>query len=109
MEPAKKVNNDSLLGQARSLVAELEAGNVAAAEHAIDELGGADGLRVHRSHWVATDAVAGHSTDKGRVFLELEDGSQVLEPATQAGALPGRGFHINVNRKRLGIGHAPFN
>ncbi|MGB8624504.1 MAG: LytTR family DNA-binding domain-containing protein [Paracoccaceae bacterium] len=44
---------------------------------AIDELGGADGLRVHRSHWVATDAVAGHSTDKGRVFLELEDGSQV--------------------------------
>jgi len=39
MEPAKKVNNDSLLGQARSLVAELEAGNVAAAEHAIDELG----------------------------------------------------------------------
>jgi len=39
MEPAKKVNNDSLLGQARSLVAELEAGNVVAAEHAIDELG----------------------------------------------------------------------
>jgi len=33
------VNNDSLLGQARSLVAELEAGNVVAAEHAIDELG----------------------------------------------------------------------
>ena len=39
MEPAKQLNNESLLGQARSLVAELEAGNVAAAEHAIDELG----------------------------------------------------------------------
>lgn len=39
MEPAKKLNNESLLGQARSLVAELEAGNVTAAEHAIDELG----------------------------------------------------------------------
>ncbi len=39
MEPAKKLNDESLLGQARSLVAELEAGNVAAAEHAIDELG----------------------------------------------------------------------
>ena len=39
MEPAKQLNNESLLGQARSLVAQLEAGNVAAAEHAIDELG----------------------------------------------------------------------
>jgi len=39
MEPAKKMNNDSLLDQARCLVAELEAGNAAAAEHAIDELG----------------------------------------------------------------------
>jgi chemotaxis protein CheZ len=39
MEPAKKLNDESLLGQARSLVAQLEAGNVAAAEHAIDELG----------------------------------------------------------------------
>jgi chemotaxis protein CheZ len=39
MEVAKKVNNDMLLDQARSLVVELESGNVAAAERAIEELG----------------------------------------------------------------------
>jgi len=39
MEVAKKLNNDAMLNQARSLVAELEAGNVTAAEHTIEELG----------------------------------------------------------------------
>jgi chemotaxis protein CheZ len=39
MEPATKMNNEVLLDQARSLVAELEAGNEAAAEQVIDELG----------------------------------------------------------------------
>jgi chemotaxis protein CheZ len=39
MEPAKKFDSDVLLDQARSLVSELEAGNVIAAEKAIEELG----------------------------------------------------------------------
>lgn len=39
MEPAKKFDNDALLVQARSLVTELEAGNVTGAEHVIEELG----------------------------------------------------------------------
>jgi len=39
MEPAKKMDNDALLSQARSLVAELEAGNAASAEKMIEELG----------------------------------------------------------------------
>ncbi len=39
MEAAKKLNSDALLDQARSLVTELEAGNVVAAEQAIEELG----------------------------------------------------------------------
>lgn len=39
MELAKKMNNEALLDQARSLVAELEAGNDAAAEKVIEELG----------------------------------------------------------------------
>ena len=37
MEVAKKVDNDTLLDHARSLVVELESGNVAAAEKAIEE------------------------------------------------------------------------
>ncbi len=39
MEAVKSKNNDAMLTQARSLVAELEAGNVIAAEQVIDELG----------------------------------------------------------------------
>lgn len=39
MQPATKTNNDALLSQARALVAELEAGNAAGAEHVIEELG----------------------------------------------------------------------
>lgn len=39
MEPAKKLDNDILLNQARSLVSQLEAGNVTGAEHVIEELG----------------------------------------------------------------------
>jgi chemotaxis protein CheZ len=39
MEAAKKLDNDALLYQARSLVSELEAGNTAAAEQVIDALG----------------------------------------------------------------------
>jgi len=39
MEAAKKLINDDLLVQARSLVSELESGNVAGAEQLIDELG----------------------------------------------------------------------
>ncbi|MHC0053333.1 LytTR family DNA-binding domain-containing protein [Actibacterium sp. D379-3] len=44
---------------------------------AMAELDGADGLQVHRSHWVAVPAVIGHLYDNGRLFLTLEDGSTV--------------------------------
>ena len=39
MEPAKKIDNDALLEQARALVTLLESGNHTGAEQAIDELG----------------------------------------------------------------------
>jgi chemotaxis protein CheZ len=39
MEPAKKFDNDAMLDQARSLVSQLEAGNVTGAEQVIEELG----------------------------------------------------------------------
>lgn len=44
---------------------------------AMAEAEGIPGLQVHRSHWVAEDAVRAVETDKGRMYLSLEDGSRV--------------------------------
>lgn len=44
---------------------------------AIAELEGVDGLRVHRSHWVAVDKVQGARVEKGRLLLEMSDGTDV--------------------------------
>ncbi|MGC9420799.1 MAG: LytTR family DNA-binding domain-containing protein [Rhodovulum sp.] len=44
---------------------------------AIAELNGVEGLRVHRSHWVAARAVTGARRENGRLFLCLRDGSEV--------------------------------
>lgn len=41
------------------------------------ELTGVPGLRVHRSHWVAQDAVRRHLRRTGRDFLEMADGAEV--------------------------------
>ncbi|MGH1331442.1 MAG: LytTR family DNA-binding domain-containing protein [Paracoccaceae bacterium] len=63
---------------------------------ALAELEGIDGVRVHRSHWVARQAVLGQSRENGRVFLNLVDGVRVpvsrgyLDAAKQAGLLEDR-------------------
>lgn len=44
---------------------------------AIGETEAVDGLQVHRSHWVARSAVTGTVRRKGRVFLTLQDGTEV--------------------------------
>lgn len=44
---------------------------------ALEELDASAGLQVHRSHWVAHDAVRGYWMDGSRTLLELADGSQV--------------------------------
>lgn len=44
---------------------------------AISELRGADGLRVHRSYWVARAHVAETVRDKGRTILRLSNGHRV--------------------------------
>ncbi len=44
---------------------------------ALDELDEQLGLQVHRSHWVAYDAIDGCWIDGGRVILKLSDGSEV--------------------------------
>ncbi len=54
---------------------------------AIGEMEGVEGFRVHRSHWVARDAIRGHDAAQGRVFLELVNGARVPVSRTYRGAL----------------------
>lgn len=44
---------------------------------AIAELDGIDGLRVHRSHWVAAQAVRGHERKGDKRLLILADGARI--------------------------------
>ena len=44
---------------------------------AIDELPRENGMQVHRSHWVALEAIDAHQRIKGRDFLAMRDGTQV--------------------------------
>lgn len=44
---------------------------------AVEALAGANGLRVHRSHWVALDGVVRHHRRNGRDFVEMNDGVDV--------------------------------
>jgi hypothetical protein len=43
---------------------------------AMSELSGR-GIQVHRSHWIAPDAVARHRRNKGRDVLEMSDGTDI--------------------------------
>ncbi|MDF3412962.1 LytTR family transcriptional regulator [Sulfitobacter sp. M57] len=44
---------------------------------AVEELANVAGLQVHRSHWVALEAVTAHRREKGRDLLVLSDGAEV--------------------------------
>lgn len=44
---------------------------------AIDEMDSAEGLRTHRSHWVARGAIVDVRREEGRVVLVLENGTKV--------------------------------
>jgi hypothetical protein len=44
---------------------------------ALNEVEGIDGIRVHRSHWVARTAVAGVERQGGKVHVRLRDGRKV--------------------------------
>lgn len=60
---------------------------------ALAELDGVEGARVHRSHWVAKQAVAANERENGRIFLRLVDGSRIpvsrsyMEDARAAGMI----------------------
>ena len=59
---------------------------------ALREVEGVDGMRVHRSHWVARAAVDGVERRGGRVTLRLVDGTRVPVSRSFAPALRARGW-----------------
>lgn len=59
---------------------------------AVDELAGIEGMQVHRSWWVARDAIAGARRGDGRATLTLKDGSQVPASRTYARSLRERNW-----------------
>ena len=59
---------------------------------AIDELAGIEGAQVHRSWWVARDAIADARRGDGRATLTLKDGSEVPVSRTYAKMLRERGW-----------------
>jgi LytTr DNA-binding domain len=59
---------------------------------AIAELEGVDGLRVHRSHWVAADAVCGHERRGDKRLLVLADGARVPVSRNLQRDVSARGF-----------------
>lgn len=59
---------------------------------AIAELEGIEGAQVHRSWWIARDAVVEARRGDGRATLTLKDGAQVPVSRTYAGPLRERGW-----------------
>lgn len=59
---------------------------------AVAELEGLEGLQVHRSWWVARDAIVDAKRGDGRATLTLKDGAQVPVSRTYAGQLRDRGW-----------------
>lgn len=56
------------------------------------ELEGLDGARVHRSHWVAWPSVAAGWRDGNRLFLRMQDGTEVPVSRRNEGMLRDRGL-----------------
>jgi hypothetical protein len=59
---------------------------------AVAELDGIEGAQVHRSWWVARDAIVDAKRGDGRAVLTLKDGAEVPVSRTYAGLLRERGW-----------------
>ncbi len=59
---------------------------------AVAELQGIEGLQVHRSWWVARDAITDAKRGDGRATLTLKDGAEVPVSRTYAGLLREQGW-----------------
>jgi DNA-binding LytR/AlgR family response regulator len=51
---------------------------------AVAELSGYPGLQIHRSHWVAIDAVDGLERENGKTYALLRDGRKLPVSRTRA-------------------------
>lgn len=63
---------------------------------AISEVDGVPGLRVHRSHWVAENAVAGHEFEGGKLILTLRDGAKTPVSRNYRADVEAAGLLANV-------------
>ena len=59
---------------------------------AIEETAPVEGLQVHRSHWVAADAVAGTKREDGKLHVKLADGALLPVSRSHLGAVRSRGW-----------------
>ncbi|WP_374467718.1 LytTR family DNA-binding domain-containing protein [Phenylobacterium sp.] len=59
---------------------------------AVAELEGIEGMQVHRSWWVARDAIVEARRGDGRATLKLKDGAEVPVSRTYAGELRAKGW-----------------
>lgn len=59
---------------------------------AMRETEGEAGLQIHRSHWVAVDAITGSVRRDGKLFLTLKDGTQLPVSRSFASAVREAGF-----------------
>ncbi len=59
---------------------------------AVAELEGIEGMQVHRSWWIARDAIADARRGDGRATLKLKDGAEVPVSRTYAGQLREKGW-----------------
>jgi len=66
---------------------------------AMEELDGADGLQIHRSHWVSREAIAGWRREKGKLVLEMPDGAELPVSRSYAKAVRAAGSSMMPIRR----------
>lgn len=59
---------------------------------AVDETAPVDGLQIHRSYWVASDAVTGTIRRDGRLILRMSDGAELPVSRNRIGAVKDAGL-----------------
>lgn len=61
---------------------------------ALEELGGADGLQIHRSHWVARSAIRQLVSEGRTLMVELEDGARLPVSRSRLAAVRAEGYPV---------------
>lgn len=72
---------------------------------AIGEVGSVTGFQVHRSHWVAREAISQVERDRGRVFLRLDCGRRVPVSRAYHPVIEDAGLPVAKSDGSIGIGN----